>query len=598
MFKKIAFYSAAVILLTFMLSCATAPLPETGIKDGVLHRYTTTDGKTYGFDYNLPVRYNRYSSEKVSVSEEYTPVKRQLRAVWVATVWNLNFPPTSSQAEYKLEYNKVLKTLEDYKMNAVIFQIRPLLDAFYPSEHSPWSQYVTSAARQGTDPGWDPLAFMVEETHKRGMEFHAWFNPFRVFTPYNNDTVPGKSAAELDALSNEELLHSLKDAGKLAANNFAVLNPQYVFRFDRRLYLDAGIPAARQGVAAVVREVIEKYDVDVIHFDDYFYPYGASDDKMIPLEMTNRRQYPNYPGDAPAAKAAREQWRRDNITALIKEIKAVIDTENKKNKRAILFGISPFGVWNLKNNDPRGAEVGPMIYTYSNDLYADTYQWVKDELIDHIIPQLYWSIDDPTAPYAELLRWWSSVVQGTRVELYTGHANYKHVANGEREPAWINPQEVPNQLRLNQLYTQVKGSVFFSYRDMIPAAEKTRWHKAQDESIRVIKSMFHPFHTLVSPKPWLMPDAPASPLNVTVKKNVISWNDTEENNTRYYVVYRAPAGTDPQRIINDPLNIAARVWRSGQSMSFTDNVKKPEQYTYAVTALNAAHIESEPQAAR
>ena len=599
-----------IILSGAILNCATAPR-ETGIRDGALHRFTRVDEKTYRFDYNSPVTYNIYSQEKVAVPENYTPLKRQFRAAWVAVVWNLNFPQTSSEVQYKKEFEKILNNFDDYNMNAVIFQLRTSLDVFYPSDVYPWSQYVTgvgAAARQGVDPGFDPLGFMVEQTHKHGMEFHAWLNPYRVYPPYNDQTISGKTAVEIDGMSNEELLKALRDAGKLALNNFAVLNPQYVYRFDRRLWMDAGVPAVNEEVAFAVKELIEKYDVDAIHFDDFFYPYGAADARFVPeVEALNYRLYSNYPGLAAGAKEAREQWRRDNVNKLIKGCKAVIDAENKKNNRAIQFGISPFGVWHRNPPEPRGANIGAgQMISYTDALYADSYEWVKQGWIDHIIPQLYWSIDFAQSPYGELLRWWSNLVEGTNVELYIGHGNYAHIERGERDPSWMNPEEIPNQLRLNQLYPNVKGSVFYSYTHMlpipnwmVPVTKTEPYHKVVNESIKSIKAMYQLNKPLVPPKPWQMPSAPAAPIDVRQNRNVISWNDTKENNTRYYVVYRVPVseGMDPPGIIEDPMNIIARVWRSGESQSFTDTVRGANLYTYAVTSLNAAHVESEPKIA-
>jgi hypothetical protein len=210
---------------------------------------------------------------------------------------------------------------------------------------------------------------------------------------------------------------------------------------------------------------------------------------------------------------------------------------------------------------------------------------------------LYWSIDSFETPYGELLRWWSSVVEDTKVELYVGHANYKHIERGDREPAWMNPEEIVNQLRLNQMFPQVSGSIFFSYSDMLLSKETGLQHKVKNESIKRIKAEYKTFIPLVSPKPHLMPDPPAAPLDVRQGKNTITWNDTEENNTRYYVVYRTLASsgiTDPREIIKDPQNIIARVWGDGLSHSFKDSVRRPQLYIYVVTALNAAHVESVP----
>jgi uncharacterized lipoprotein YddW (UPF0748 family) len=435
---------------------------------------------------------------------------------------------------------------------------------------------------------------MIAETHKRGLEYHAWFNPYRVtVSSYTNTTIAGKDAVDIDAMSNAEVITALRDLGILAPTNFAVLHPEYVYRYERKLYLDAGMAAVRQHVVDTIKEVIEKYDVDAIHFDDYFYPYGATDSRMVEVEV-NTRHYERYP----STRAEREQWRRDNNTLMIAGVKKAIDDENKKNGRAIQFGVSPFGVWYRNPPDERGSTTGPSSYTYTDGVFADTWKWVKEETVDYMAPQLYWSFDHPDAPYGELARWWASVAEGTHVDLYIGHASYKHITNGDNEPAWMNPEEILNQLRFNQKYPRINGSIFFSYSSLLPSAETGRRHRASNDSGRLVKEQFQTHHTLVPPKPWLKGSVPASPLTVTRQRpNEITWSDAPDNDARYYVVYRIPAGAgsgDLHRLIGDPGNIAARVWRDGQTHRFTDTARRPAQYDYVVTAVNAAHIESEP----
>jgi len=597
--KLIAPVLCLVLAIGIIMACKTAaPVIESGIRDGILYQYVKIDEGKYGYDFNIPVRYTRFSNESVTVPGEIKPQKYQFRAIWLATVFSMNLPKTDSQAEYKKEYNKILDTYAEWNMNAIIFQVSPLLDAFWPSKHRPWSQYVTgtgTSGKQGVDPGWDPLEWMVAQTHKRGMEYHAWFNPYRVTaSPYTNKTIAGKEAVDLDALSNAQVIAALKEAGWLAADNFAVLHPEYTYRYERKFYLDAGIPAVRQHIIDTIKEVIEKYDIDAVHFDDYFYPYGATDAKMTEVEKTNIGLYAKYP----SVRGDREQWRRDNNTAMIEGVKRTIDEENKKNNRAIQFGVSPFGIWYRNPPDPRGSATGPSSYTYTDGVYADTWKWVKDETIDYIVPQLYWSFDHPDAPYGELARWWASVAEGAHVDLYIGHGNYKHIGNGDIEPAWMNPEEVLNQLRFNQQYPNIHGNIFFSYSSLLPSVEAGAKYKVSDASWKLLKAHFSRYNTLVPPKPWLKNTAPSSPLNVTRQRdNQITWTDAEGNDSRYYVVYRVPAAAGAGNIndlINDPANIAARVWRDGQTHVFTDTVKKPAEYAYIVTAVNAAHLESAP----
>jgi uncharacterized lipoprotein YddW (UPF0748 family) len=588
-------------------SCKTIPVSESGIRDGTLYKYVKLADGTYRYDFNIPVQYNRFSNEPVNISGEFVPNKYQFRASWVATIFSMNMPNTTSAVEFKKEYTKILNTHTDWNMNALIFQVSPLLDSFYPSKINPWSQYVTGTwdganitGKQGVDPGWDPLEWMLAETHKRGLEYHAWFNPYRVTaSKHRFFTVPGKTKEDLDAMDTGTLIRALNAAGILADTNFAVLHPEYVYRFDEKLYLDAGFPEVRQHVVDTIKEVIEKYDVDAIHFDDYFYPYpsggslfGAAKEDRIAFEKYGLGKYPDTPEGI-------DSWRRDNNTALIKAVKSAISAENLAKNRAIQFGVSPFGIWEHKENNPLGSNTpAGSSRTYSNAIFADTYKWVKEALLDYICPQIYWSFDQGAAPYGELTRWWANVVEGTPVHLYTGHSNYKHVNNGSSEAAWMNPEEIVHQLKFNQQFPQVKGSSFFSYTDLLPSSEAELKHKVANNESKLLKAHYQSFKTIVPPKPWLKKSAPLPVLNlVRQRDNEITWNDAVDNDSRYYVVYRVLSSIDTgdmNKIIGDPFNIAARVWRNGQTHTFKDNVKKTGQYTYIVTAVNAAHIESAP----
>jgi len=604
---------AALGIATAVTSCRTvAPVPEreTGIRDGVLHRFVRFAEGKYGYDFDIPVPYHPFTDEPVRIPEVLVPVKHQFRAAWVATVFSLNKPNTTSREGFQREFIHILDTLVDWNMNAVIFQVRPLLDAFYPSEINPWSQHVTGTyvetqhgieilGRQGVDPGWDPLEWMIAETHKRGLEYHAWFNPFRVTASRHRFfNVPGKTNEELAELSASELVQALNGAGILADNNFAVLNPDMVFMFDERLYLDAGIPEVRQHVFDTIREVVERYDIDAVHFDDYFYPYFVRGQRFGDLNE-DRATFERFGlGRFPDTAEGIEAWRRDNNTELIRGVREVITEENRRNNRAIQLGISPFGIWEHYQNDPRGSHTPTGSgRTFSGQVFADTYKWVREELIDYIAPQIYWSFDQRAAPYAELVRWWAQAADGVNVHLYIGHANYKHVTNGGWEVAWLNPEEIYRQLKYNQLHPQVRGSIFFSFTDLIPSAGDEPRHIAAAAATNLLREVFRRHKTLNPPMPWLMESAPAVPINVRQNGNVITWEDTLDNNTRYYVVYRVRASsgvTDADTVVNDPNNIVARVWRNGQAHTFTDNdVRRPQRYTYFVTAVNAANMESE-----
>jgi uncharacterized lipoprotein YddW (UPF0748 family) len=530
----------------------------------------------------------------VDTDEFKSANKYEFRATWVSTISNLDINRQSSETMFKKAYNNILDTCQSLNMNAVIFQVRPLLDAFYPSEINPWSQFLYSN-KQGQGPAWDPLEIMLEETHKRGMEYHAWFNPYRVTQSAYETLLQNKSQSTLDGMTNAQVIALLRDAEILAANNFAVLHPEYVYRYERKFYLDAGIPAVRQHIIDTIKEVIENYDVDAIHFDDYFYPYNATDAMMSAVEV-NTAYYAGYPGN----REAREQWRRDNNTALINGVKAAIAAENQTKNKAIQFGVSPFGIWYRNTLDPRGSNTGATAFTYTDGVYADTYKWIKDESIDYMCPQIYWEQTHASAPYDVLASWWADVVEGLDVALYIGHANYKHIQTAS-VAAWQNPEEIINQLKFNQNDQRIKGSSFFSYKDVNRTSGTGTGIPVLIESNKLIKAYWE-YPTLVPPKPWLKSTPPAAPLNVTRQGNKIIWADTTSNESRYYVIYRITTATegsdDASRVVQDGSKIIARVWRDGQTNSYTDkDVEYPAQYTYIVTALNAAHVESAPSVA-
>ena len=565
-----------------------------------LFRFIRFRDGSYGYDLRAPVTYHAFTNEQVRLPRDFVPAKRQFRAAWAATVHNLDIPVTSSREEFQYYFNRMLDTFQDWNMNALIFQVRPALDAFYRSRINPWSQFLTGT--QGADPLWDPLEWMVAQTHGRGMEFHAWFNPYRVTAVnYNWLSVPGRTGAQLADLGTVELIRALNDGGILADNNFAVLHPEYVYRFNGRLYLDPGFPAVRQHVVDTIREVIENYDVDAIHFDDYFYPYpagrlvfGSANEDRVAFERYGLGRFPDTP-------AGIEQWRRDNNTALVRAVRAAILAENQRSNRAIQFGISPFGIWEHRQNDPRGSNTPvTSLRTFSGSVLADTYLWVREGLIDYIVPQIYWSFDQRAAPYAELVRWWASLVQGANVNLFIGHANYNHLDSAA--PAWRNPAEILNQLRFNQLHPEVSGSVFFRYRRLHPVVETEPQHRVANEAIERLRAHFQAHKTIVPAKPWLQSAAPEPVRNLARRGNTITWRDSEDNNSRYYVVYRVlrsrirREGLDS--LIGDPLNIVARVWRNDGRTTHSFTTASPRQYAYIVTAFNAAHVESAPRVAR
>ncbi|MET9670484.1 family 10 glycosylhydrolase [Streptomyces sp. NPDC006475] len=350
----------------------------------------------------------------------------ELRGTWLATVTNRDWPsrPGLTAVQQRDELLAHLDTAVARRLNTVVFQVRPSADALWPSPYEPWSVYLTGV--QGKDPGWDPLGTAVREAHARGLELHAWFNPYRV------------------------AVHT--DPSRLAAGHPARVHPDWVLPYGGKLYYNPGIPEVRAFVQDAMTDAVKRYAVDAVHFDDYFYPYPVAD-QVFDDDATYARYGAGFPD-----KAA---WRRDNIDRLVREMSARI----KETRPGVAFGISPFAVWRNGATDPLGSDTCAGVQTY-DDLHADTRRWVKEGWIDYISPQVYWNIGFAAADYAKLLPWWNDVVQGTGVDLVIGEALYK--AGDPAQPApWQDPAELSRHLTLAKTYNGVRGHCFFSAKEVM-----------------------------------------------------------------------------------------------------------------------------------
>ena len=350
------------------------------------------------------------------------PVKAQdseVRAAWISTVFNIDWPSKASYGnseKQKQEYISLLDRLKNVGINTVMIQVRPESDAFYKSNISPWSRFLTG--KQGNDPGYDPLQFILEESHKRGMKVHAWLNPYR--------------ASIYD------------DISSTSPSNPINTHRDWVIKYQGKWYYDPGKPEVTKYISDVVAEIVENYQVDGIHFDDYFYPGPGFPDS------NTFNQY---------GSGSIDNWRRANINNMVKTIRDRIKSINSN----VVFGISPAGIWRNYSNDSNGSRTsGGESY---NKQYADTRYWIKNGLVDYVVPQVYWRIGHPKADYATLVKWWSDQVRGTGVDLYIGQGIYKHGQdeyNGENVAA-----EIKSQINLNRKYKDIKGSVFFSAKDIV-----------------------------------------------------------------------------------------------------------------------------------
>lgn len=350
---------------------------------------------------------------------------RELRGMWLATVVNRDWPskPGLTARAQRAELLAFLDSAVNRRLNAVVFQVRPTADALWPSPHEPWTEYLTGV--QGKDPGWDPLGTAVKEAHKRGLELHAWFNPFRIA----NHT----------------------DPARLVATHPARVHPDWVVPYGGKLYYNPGLPEVRRFVQDAMLDAVRRYAVDAVHWDDYFYPYPVAG-QVFDDDDAFARYGKGFPD--------RASWRRDNIDKLVREMSARV----KKARPGTQFGVSPFAVWRNIATDPTGSDTRAGVQTY-DDLYADTRGWVKKGWLDYIVPQVYWNIGFAAADYAKLVPWWNEVVRGTGVNLYIGEALYK--AGDPAQPApWQDPAELSRHLTFAERYREVRGHIYFSAKEV------------------------------------------------------------------------------------------------------------------------------------
>ncbi|GLW46062.1 hypothetical protein Stsp02_17240 [Streptomyces sp. NBRC 14336] len=348
----------------------------------------------------------------------------EMRGMWVATVANRDWPSRAglSAAAQRAELIAHLDTAVRRRLNTVILQVRPTADALWPSPYEPWSAVLTGT--QGTAPGWDPLGTAVAEAHARGLELHAWFNPYRIA----NHT----------------------DPTRLAATHPARRHPDWVVTYGGKLYYNPGLPEVRAFVQDAMLDAVRRYAVDAVHFDDYFYPYPVAGQTF-----DDQDAYDRYGGGFPTRAA----WRRGNVDLLVAEMSARI----KQVRPGTRFGISPFGVWRNAGTDPLGSDTRAL-QAY-DDLYADTRKWVRENWLDYICPQLYWHVGNAAADYAVLLPWWARTVRGTRTKLYLGEALYR-AGDPAQAAAWQRPDELSRHLALAKKHPEARGHVFFAAREV------------------------------------------------------------------------------------------------------------------------------------
>lgn len=474
--------------------------------------------------------------------------KYEFRGVWIATVDNIDFPSSTnlnSEAQ-KAEFISILEMHKRNGMNAIVMQIRPAADAFYPSQLEPWSEWLTGQQGKPPVPYYDPLEFMIAETHKRGMEFHAWMNPYRaVFNIAKSSIAP---------------------------NHITKRHPEWFLDYGGKRYFDPGNKEAQQFVEKVVQDVVRRYDVDAIHFDDYFYPY-----RIPGKEFPDWKTFQKYGNGM-----SRDEWRRSNVDSIIVMLSRIIKKENPYCQ----FGISPFGVWRNKDKDPEGSDTKAGQTNY-DDLYADILLWLKKGWIDYVVPQLYWEFGHKLVGFEILSDWWAHHSYGRHT--YIGQGIYRGV--GVRSGAWANRHELPNQIKRIREFPEIQGSVYFSSKSF--ASNPSGWSDS-------LRNNYYKYPAIPPPMPWIDDQIPAAPqISLDEKRpvnpdntiNLYLTQDTLNELINRYVIYDFNSQNGD---IGDPKNIFQITVNGNDFYSIDlDRIPSSQKKVYiAATSLTKTNNES------
>lgn len=464
--------------------------------------------------------------------------KREFRAAWIQSV-NGQFRGMPTE---KLKQNLIgqLNSLQKAGINAIIFQVRPEADALYDSRLEPWSRFLTGVQGKAPEPYWDPMQFMIDECHKRGMEFHAWINPYRTKTTLKSE---------------------------LAPNHVYNIHPEWFVTYGDQLYFDPALPESRRHICMVVSDIVSRYDVDAIHMDDYFYPY--------PIKGKD------FPDDASFARfgggfSNKGDWRRSNVNVLIKKLHETI----REIKPWVKFGVSPFGIYRNESSDPLGSKTkGLQNY---DDLYADVLLWAREGWIDYNIPQIYWHIGHPVADYETLVKWWARNTENR--PLFIGQSVMNTVQNADPKNPSIN--QLPRKMALQRAYQTIGGSCQWPASAVIENAGKYR---------DALIAEYHKYPALPPVFDFMDNEAPGKVRKVkpiwTEDGYILFWTapkyKEEMNRAVQYVVYRFDAKEKVN--IDDPSHIVAITRDNFYKLPYEDGKTK---YRYVVTALDRLHNES------
>lgn len=462
--------------------------------------------------------------------EPQSPI-REFRGAWLHTVFQSQYAQQTT-AQNKAYLRDQLDRLHQAGINVVIFQVRPQADAFYPSELEPWSKFLSGKSGKAPSPEWDPLAFMIEECHRRGMELHAWLNPYRVTTSAKDVLPPG---------------HLYKK------------EPQRFVWYAKKLYFDPGLPENRKWIENVVLDIVRRYDVDGIHLDDYFYPYPVNG-----LKFPDSKSYARYGKGMQLA-----DWRRQNVNLLIQELHTAIS----KEKPWVRFGVSPFGIWRNKRTDPEGSETtGLQNY---DDLYADILLWARKGWIDYQLPQIYWDLDHKTASALTLAHWWNDHAYGRHV--YIGQDVDRTMKSTAIDGS--NSNQLPHKVRLSRELPAIQGNCWW------PGYSITANIGGIADSL---STHLQAAPALVPAYPWLSEEIPEKVTGVTTSGVTIRWKapatHNKTNDVVKWAIYRFDS--DPNQNME----------QSGELVAVTNTPEYTPSRSgyYTITALNRVNNESDP----
>lgn len=353
------------------------------------------------------------------------------RGAWIATVANIDWPSAEAVGNTEKQKNEMiflLDSLESLGLNAIILQVRPTADALYLSEMEPVSHWLTGTQGSWNEQEpWDPLDWTITEAHERNMEVHVWLNPYRV------------NLAKTDTSS-------------LAPDHIMRRHPEWFWCYAKQWYFNPGLDETREWICTIVQDIVQRYDIQAIHMDDYFYPYPSG--KLQLPDTATFRQHPRGFDNI-------HDWRRNNVNMAIQDISRTI----RECKDSVEFGISPFGVWRNASVDSTGSATRAGITNY-DDLYADIRLWIKEGWIDYVLPQLYWEIGKKVADYEILAHWWANEVRGTKCKLYIGMAPYR-LENASPKTPWGQGNEISRQMHLNRTIPEISGECFYSTKPLL-----------------------------------------------------------------------------------------------------------------------------------